>query len=59
MDRNQALSGGTAGGVCRDGGGGYTREMGTICPFGFSPCFIAFFASKFAISPLKRGVLGA
>ena len=42
------------------GGGVYTREMGTICPFGvFSPCFIVCFASKLAISPLKRSVLGA
>ena len=38
----------------------YTREMGTICPFGvFFPSFTAFFASKLAIFPLRRSVLGA
>ena len=37
----------------------YTREMGTICPFAFFPCFTVFVASKLAIFPLKRSVLGA
>ena len=43
------------------GGGGYTHEMGTICPFGvfFFPCFTVYFSSKSAIFPLKRSVLGA
>ena len=38
----------------------YTREMGTICPFGVCfPCFIVLVASQLAIFPLKRSVLGA
>ena len=40
-------------------GVGYTREIRTICYFGVFPCFIVFFASKLAIFPSKRGVLGA
>ena len=40
----------------------YTREMGTICPFGVLPLFFTFtvfVVSKLAIFPLKRSVLGA
>ena len=40
-------------------GWGYTGEMGTICLLAFFPCFIVLFASKLAISSLKRSVLGA
>ena len=42
MDRNQALSGGTVGGFCRDGGV-WARELGTICPFGVFPLFYSNF----------------
>ena len=46
---------------CWEWGGVYTHEMGGyhLSFWRFFPCFTVFFASKLAIFPLKRSVLGA
>ena len=37
----------------------YTREMGTICPFGALPCFIVFFALQSVVFwELEKAILG-
>ena len=41
-------------GIVLKRGGLYTREMGSICPFGVFPLFYRFVASKLATFPLKR-----
>ena len=45
MDRNQALWGGTAGGVCRDGGG-IIREKENHYPFARDESLCASFPGK-------------
>ena len=60
LDRNQAPSGGTAGGVCRDGGGGGCKGKRTSLAKSIQPEKLLKepFCNNFAYNPLWWAILG-